>query len=117
MFMFSLNINLKGREKMKEIEKLIKEAEEGYTATITDVVETTSHEYYGKDSYDDRKGYKVTYCLDKDNTELSEFFAIPKALGLKDSKIMAFLTAYGVLPKKNMAVKVEVVEGFFKIKM
>ena len=101
---------------MKDIEKLIEKAESGYTATIVKIEKTTSTVFYGSTKYDDREGYEVTYKLNDDDLEWSEFYNIPKPLGIEESKIYLFKKEYGELPKEGMKVVAVVLDGFFKVK-
>ena len=103
---------------MEKIKELLQQAEEGYKAEITEIMETTSHKYFGVDKYDDREGYKVVFTVksgDEELTVFDEFFNIPKPTGLADSKIYRFSKKYGELPKIGMKVECLVVDGYFKV--
>ena len=116
---------------MEEIEKIIKQQEEGFEAEITKVEKTNSNKFYEsvdeegnkvKSVYDKRDGYAISYKLiDKDGinepVEWTEFYAIPKPQGFghKDCKIGNFYRRYGVAPKIGFTVKAVINEnGFFR---
>jgi len=101
---------------MDEIKKILEQDAKGYEGKILSVAETTSHQYFGdKKQYDDRKGYSVEIEVAHDKTIFTEFFAVPKPIGLKDSKVYAFHLKYGELPKKGMRVSVSIEEGFYRV--
>jgi hypothetical protein len=102
-------------ENMKEIEELIKKVEGGYTAKITAIEKTTSEEFFGKTKYEDREGYSVTFQLEEIDYEWTEFFNIPKPLGIEESKIYKFKNKYGELPKVGLKVTAGTVEGNFRV--
>lgn len=105
-------------EGMDEIASLIKKVETGYNAKILSVKKTTSDEFFGENKYDNREGFEVEFQLiEQPDKTWSEFFNIPKELGLSESKIMRFNKEYGELPKKDLIVKAIIIDGLFKVKL
>lgn len=100
---------------MKEIEEIMEKAKDGYTAKVTKIEKTTSAEFFGKTKYEDREGYSVTFELQEIEYEWTEFFNIPKPLGIEDSKVFKFKRKYGELPKVGLEVKAGSVEGNFRV--
>lgn len=108
---------------MKEIEEMLKMAQEGYEAEITNVEKMNSKDFFGKSQYEDREGYVLSVQLTNiegdEPVEWREFFAIPKnAIGFPKSKIGLFCERYGKVPAKGLKVDAEIGEnGFFEVKL
>ena len=100
---------------MKEIEALMEKARDGYKAKITAIEKTTSEEFFGKTKYEDREGYSVTFELEEIDYTWTEFFNIPKPLGIEESKVFKFQRKYGELPKVGLKVVAGTVDGNFRV--
>ena len=99
----------------QEVNELIEKAEKGYDAKIVSIADTTSNVFYKNNKYEDREGKEITFKENESGFEWSEFFNIPKELGVLESKLYAFKKEYGELPKIGMKVKAKWVNGNYKV--
>jgi hypothetical protein len=104
---------------MKEIKEMMKQAQTGYEAVITEIVKTNNHAFFKSESFDKRDGYAVTFTLDLEGKEepetWTEFFGTPSPRGFPQSKVGLFCRKYDTYPQEKMKVKAEINEdGFFR---
>ena len=90
---------------------------EGWKGIILDVKSTTSHTFYGVNTYDDREGYEIAVKLQSDKGEtFKQFFSFPDVRGVVKSNLYLFNKKYNSVPKKGLEVDVIINDsGFFEI--
>ena len=102
------------REKVDAIKKQI---ETGLDGEITNVVDTTSKEFFGEENVkEDRSGIEVTILMSNDE-ELKQFFNTDiHPSGYQNSNLYKFDRKYGKLPEEGIKVHCKLNDdGFFKI--
>ena len=102
----------------KDISEMMKQQTVGFEAVITEINETTNHDFFDDKSFEKRKGLAVSFRIDNksaDPEEWTEFFGMPKPRGFLKSKIGMFTRKYDTYPQISMRVKAEINEdGFFR---